>query len=200
MDFEEMVKQRYATKLFDKNRKVDEKLVDRLIEIIRLSPSSYNLQPWKIKIVKDDETKKKLFKASYNQPQVETCSHLLVFCVDTDVTSRLKKIEQAMREKCVEDEKIRNYNSMITQVVSSMSEKDLVNWLQKQLYIALANALNGAKYLGFDSCPMEGFDPKEYSKILNLPKNLIPTLLCPIGYAADKPREKVRLKKEDIVF
>jgi len=200
MNFEEIVKQRYATKIFDKNRRVDEKLVDRLIEIIRMSPSSYNLQPWMIKIVRDDDTKKKLLKASYNQPQVETCSHLLVFCVDIDVLSRLKKIEQAMREKGVEEEKIKNYSSMIIQVVSSMSEKDLINWLQKQLYIALANALNGAKYLGFDSCPMEGFDPKEYSKILNLPKNLIPTLLCPIGYAADKPREKIRLKKEDIVF
>jgi nitroreductase / dihydropteridine reductase len=45
---------------------------------------------------------------------------------------------------------------------------------------------------------MEGFSPEEYSKILKLPKNLVPTALCPIGYAADTPRPKIRLSKEEI--
>jgi nitroreductase len=47
---------------------------------------------------------------------------------------------------------------------------------------------------------MGGFDPQEFSRILKIPPPLVPTMLCPIGYAADKPMKKVRFAKEDIVF
>ena len=66
------------------------------------------------------------------------------------------------------------------------------------MYIALGNALNGAKALGFDSCPMEGFNAGEYSKILALPNHLVPSVLCPIGYAADKPSAKIRFGINEI--
>ena len=71
---------------------------------------------------------------------------------------------------------------------------------QHHVFLALGNALNGAKSLGFDSCPMGGFDPKEYSRILGLPPNLVPTMLCPVGYAADRPMPKVRFPREEIFF
>jgi len=199
MDFEKIMKERYAAKLFDK-RKIPEETIQKLLDIALLSPSSYNLQPWKIKIISDDETKKKLMPASYNQKQIETCSHLLVLCADTDVLANLEKIAKLMRQRGIDETKINAYVSMIKQVLQEMTEEEILTWTQKQVYILLANTLNAAKSLGLDSCPMEGFDPKEYAKILKLPKNLVPTLLCPIGYAADKPREKLRLSKEDIIF
>jgi len=67
-----------------------------------------------------------------------------------------------------------------------------LSWAQRQVYIALGNALNGAKSLGFDSCPMEGFDPAKYAEILALPKHIVPTVLCPIGFAVDTPHPKIR--------
>ena len=79
-----------------------------------------------------------------------------------------------------------------------MSEEQKLSWSQRQAFLALGNALNGAKSLGFDSCPMEGFDPKEYAKILGLPGNLVPTALCPIGYASDKPNPKLRFPKDEV--
>ena len=79
-----------------------------------------------------------------------------------------------------------------------MNEEQKKSWAQKQTYIALGNALNGAKALGFDSCPMEGFNPEEYSKILALPKNIIPSVLCAIGYAADEPPTKIRFEIDEI--
>ncbi|MBU5689609.1 MAG: NAD(P)H-dependent oxidoreductase [Candidatus Aenigmatarchaeota archaeon] len=199
MEFERIVKERYAAKSFDK-RKIPKELVDRLIEIIRMTPSSYNVQPWKIKIIEDDETKKKLMSASYNQPQVETCSHLFVLCADIDVEKNVDKIAELMIKEGVEKDKANAYSKMVKSFLKSLSKEEIIVWAQNQVYIALSNALNGAKALGFDACPMEGFDPKEYSKILKLPKNLIPTVLCPIGYANDKPRKKIRLTKDDIIF
>jgi nitroreductase len=47
---------------------------------------------------------------------------------------------------------------------------------------------------------MGGFDPKEFTRILKIPSPLVPVMLCPLGYAADKPMPKIRFAKEDMVF
>lgn len=193
MEFKEIVEKRYATKSFD-GKKIPKEKVDELIELIRLSASSFNIQPWKIKVISDDETKKKLLPVSWNQPQITSCSHLLVFCADTDIKSKIDKLEK-LTGKGAEQ-----YIKMMRDFEKNMPEDKKLVWAQKQVYIALGNALNGSKALGFDSCPMEGFSPDEYSKILKLPKNLVPTLVCPIGYANDTPRPKLRFSKKDILI
>jgi nitroreductase len=84
--------------------------------------------------------------------------------------------------------------------VAGMTREQQAAWSQAQTYLALGNALNGAKSLGFDSCPMGGFDPKAYSRILKIPTHLTPVMLCPIGYAADKQGPKIRFPRSEIVF
>lgn len=191
MEFEKIVNGRYATKLFD-GRKLPEDKVNRLFEIIRQAASSFNIQPWKIIVVKDQKLKEKLQPATWNQQQIPTCSHLLVFCADTDIAGNIDRLEKLMIENGADKESIKGYMDMMRGFEKGLNEQQKLSWAQRQAYLALGNALNGAKALGFDSCPMEGFSPAEYSKILNLPKNLVPTALCPIGYAADKPKPKLR--------
>jgi nitroreductase len=200
MEFKDIVKERYATKKFDGRTIPDEK-INELFDIIRFSASSSNVQPWKIKVIKDKATKELLLSASYNQPQIMSCSHLLVFCADTDLTGKLKKIVDLMKAEKSPEQNIKEYTAMVEGMLSKMpSEETQLSWSQRQLYLALRNAINGAKSLGFHSCPMEGFSPEQYSEILKLPKNIVPTALCTIGYAADVPRPKLRLKKEDVFF
>ena len=197
MNFEKIVQERYATKLFD-GKIVLESKVNGLLEIIRLAPSSYNIQPWKIIIVTDSETKEKLSAASWNQPQIKSCSHLLVFCADKNILENINKLERLMIENGAKSESIKQYVEAMKNFEKNLSEEQKLAWAQRQTYLALGNALNGAKYLGFDSCPMEGFDSKAYSEILKLPENIVPTALCPIGYASGKPAPKLRFPKEDI--
>ncbi|MFA5796841.1 MAG: NAD(P)H-dependent oxidoreductase [Candidatus Woesearchaeota archaeon] len=191
MEFSEIVKQRYATKSFD-GKTVPKEKVDELLEMIRLSASSFNLQPWKIKIIEDKTTKEKLVPASWNQPQITSCSHLLVFCADTDVKNHIDKLEAIM------DTGTSAYVEMMRNFESTMPDDKKLSWAQRQVYLAVGNAINGAKSLGFDSCPMEGFNAEAYAKILDLPKNLIPTAIVPIGYATDTPRPKIRFDKKDV--
>ena len=73
---------------------------------------------------------------------------------------------------------------MAAQFAGPMSPGQRLAWSQAQTYLALGNALNGAKSLGLDSCPMGGFNPDEFTRILNIPKPLVPVMLCPVGYAA----------------
>lgn len=198
MEFKQIVMQRYATKLFD-GRKLPQGKVDELLEVIRYAPSSFNIQPWKIIVIGDKETKEKLAPVSWNQKQITSCSHLLVFCANRDIAGNIGKLEKLMTENGANPEDIRPYIKAMRDFEKSLSDAEKLSWAQRQAYLALANALNGAKSLGFDSCPMEGFDPASYSKILKLPSNIIPVALCPVGYAADKQKQKLRFTEDYVL-
>ncbi len=168
--------------------------------MVRFAPSAINLQPWKIKLVTDQKVKELLRPAAFNQEQVTSCSHLLVFCADPDYDSLIKRLGALLKTNNVPEEMQKMVIGMAVQFTGPMSPEQRLAWSQAQTYLALGNALNGATSLGFDSCPMGGFDPKEFSRILKIPAPLIPTMLCPVGYAADKPMPKLRFPKEEIVF
>jgi len=199
MQFRDCVMQRYATKKFD-GKKIPENKVNELLDLVRFAPSALNLQPWKIRIVTDQKTKEELRKVSNDQDQITSCSHLLVFCADADYDSLIKRLGVLMTAHKVPNEVISMVTGMASQFVAGMSGEQRAAWSQAQTFLALGNALNGAKALGFDSCPMGGFDPKGYAKILKIPAHLTPVMLCPIGYAADKPGPKIRYEREEIVF
>ena len=197
MELNDIITARYAAKKFD-GRKIPNEKVNSLLEMIRLAPSSFNIQPWKIIVISDRSLKEKLAPSSWNQPQITSCSHLLVFCADKDVAGNIAKLENLMISSGAKPESIKEYIAMMRGFEEGLSDERRVSWAQRQTYIALGNAVNGAKSLGFDSCPMEGFSPEEYIKILKLPSSLIPTALCPIGYASDTQKQKLRFPKEDI--
>ena len=197
MDFEKIVRERYAAKLFD-SRKIPEDKVSKLLDIIRYAPSSFNIQPWKVIIVTDPAKKEKLAPASWNQPQIKSCSHLLIFCANTDVAGNIDKLEKLMVNSGTKPEEAKKNTDVMRNFEKNLTDEQKLSWAQMQTCLALGNALNGAKYLGFDSCPMEGFDPQAYSKILKLSDNLVPTALCPIGYSNDNPNKKLRFSREEV--
>jgi nitroreductase/dihydropteridine reductase len=199
MEFKDIVMKRYATKKFD-GKKIEQKKVDELLEMIRYSASSLNLQPWRIKVISDPKILEGLAPAAYNQTQITTCSHLLVFCADKDLIGRRNFIEKTLIKNGGNKESLKGYMDMIDGSINNMNPDQKLSWAQRQTFLAIGNAINGAKSLGFDSCPMEGFNPQEFSKILKLSENLVPTALVTIGYAADVPRQKFRLPKEDVFF
>jgi nitroreductase / dihydropteridine reductase len=199
MQFAECVMQRYATKKFD-GKTIPEKKVNELLDLVRYSASALNLQPWKIKVVTDKKTKEDLFNVSNNQEQVTTCSHLLVFCADADYDALIARLGALMKKNHVPDDVVKKVTGMAAMFAKSMTQEQRAAWSQAQTYLALGNAINGAKSLGFDSCPMGGFDPAGYTRILKIPKHLTPVMLCPIGYAADTPGPKIRYERSEIVF
>ncbi len=199
MEFKDIVMNRYAVKKFD-GKTVPEEKINELIELIRYAPSALNLQPWKIRIVKDQQQKEQLRPAAFDQEQITTCSHLLVFCADPDYDSLIKKLGALLKENSVPDEMRTMVTGMAARFAEGMTPDKRLAWSQAQTYLALGNALNGAKSLGLDSCPMGGFNPDEFTRILKIPKPLVPVMLCPVGYAADKPMPKLRFRKEDILF
>lgn len=103
-----------------------------------------------------------------------------------------------MQRSGMDEKSLETYVNYMRGFEKGLSSEQRLSWAQRQCYLALSNALNGAKALGFDSCPMEGFDPKGYVAALKLPAHIVPVALCPIGYASDTPKPKVRFAKEDV--
>lgn len=196
--FKEIVMQRYATKRFD-GRTVHEETIRELLELVRFAPSAINLQPWRIRVVTDPAEKERLQPAAYDQPQVTTCSHLLVFCADPDYDGLIRKLEGLLRKNGVPDEMRETVIGMSRQFTAPMTPEQRLSWSAAQTYLALGNALNGAKALGLDSCPMGGFDPAAVSTILGIPAPLVPVMLCPVGYAADERGPKLRHPLEELL-
>lgn len=196
MDFSDIVKKRYAAKKFT-GEILSEDKIDSLLELIKYAPSSLGLQSFKVIVVRNQALKDKLSPASYDQAQIKTCSHLLVICADTDMDTHVNAYFKVMEAQGVTQEKIKARKELMNRYISNNT--DVKTWAQKQCYIALGNALNGATSLGLDSCPMEGFDPVAYKEILELPENLYPTVLAPIGIAADEAGTKIRLP-DNVLF
>ena len=199
MEFQDVIRQRYASRQFEE-RPIPETKIDELLELVRLTPSGLNLQPWKIKVITDQKTKDQLYPVSGDQPWVATtCSHLLVFCANTDLAPLVAKIDEGMRAAGVPDQA----RAHVVELATDLSRQPLEvrrTYAQNMVFLALGTAINGAKALGFDSCPMTNFQPEGYARILNIPAHLIPTALCPLGYGTDKPMPKRRLTKAEIVF
>ncbi|HEX7468599.1 MAG TPA: nitroreductase family protein [Methanobacterium sp.] len=197
MDFKELLMTRYATKKFD-GTKIDGTKIDQLFEMIRFAPSALNLQPWKIKVVTDEKTKTRLSAASMEQAQIKTCSHLLVFCADTDLSGNADKITNLMKKVGVPDENLKQVQEVMKIFLSNFDNETGINEAQCNVFIAAITAIFAAKSLGIDSCPMQGFNAEAYSEILEIPSGIVPTILVPVGYPADKPMPKLRFPKEDI--
>jgi nitroreductase / dihydropteridine reductase len=199
MNFTDIVMQRYATKKFD-GRKISDELINQLLDLVRFAPSALNVQPWKIKVITDQQIKEQLKPAAFNQEQITTCSHLLVFCADPDYNGLIKRLGDLLKANKVPSEVQTTILTMAQNFADQMTPEQRLSWSQAQTYLALGNALNGAKALGFDSCPMGGFNQAEFTRILNIPAPLVPVMLCPVGYAADTPMPKMRFPIEDILL
>lgn len=194
MDFSEIVTSRHAAKRFDE-RALPPDQVEALLDLIRLAPTSLNLQPWCVVVVSESQTKEALAEAAWGQAQIGSCAHLLVFCANTRLEELADRLEERMR--AASSEPVEGYMTMVRGWIARLGAERL-GWAQRQTYLALGNGLNGAKSLGFDSCPMEGFQADAFAELLGLPEHLVPTALLAIGYAADTPRPKLRFARDEM--
>jgi hypothetical protein len=97
MEFREAIMRRYATKQFA-GRPIPDDLISQLLEIVRWAPSGLNIQPWRIKIVTDPHLKEQLSAAAWDEPQIMSCSHLLIFCADTDYAGLVERLLPARED------------------------------------------------------------------------------------------------------
>ncbi len=194
---------RYATKKFDPEKKLTDGQRHMLEEALRLSPSSFGLQPWKFIVVSDPEIRAKLREAAWDQPQITDASHLFVLAVKKNIDAA------AVNAFVTSTAQIRN---VAPETLSGLSDKSIGartpdnarEWASRQVYIALGILLAAAAGEGIDACPMEGFDPKRFDAILGLEALGVESrVLAAVGFrASDDPAAKIvksRFAKDEVI-
>jgi nitroreductase/dihydropteridine reductase len=159
MNFLESMEQRYTTKKYNASKKISHQQIEELKQILRLSPSSINSQPWKFTIVENDNLKIELSKVSWlNTSKVLDAHAVIVFSRIDSVSDFEAQINSALPEGAVG-----YYNEFI----KSKPEAEIKSWFEKQVYLALGIFLSACANMGIDSTPMEGIEPEKYDLILN---------------------------------
>lgn len=203
--FIENLNWRYATKEFDTSKKVSRGDLDEIIEVFRLSASGFWLQPWKLFVIEDEDLKKQIMGAAWNQKQVWENSYLLVFAKNLNVDKNLvdKYLDRSAELNWISRYDLSGYEQTLLWFVDSTPREYLQIFSENQVYLSLWNILAFLADKKIDSCPVWGFDNEKVDAILSLrDKWFASVILLPIGYRSENDtnlkRKKVRFEKEDI--
>lgn len=159
MNFLEKMKSRYTVKKYNPQGTISEEQIQQLKEILHLSPSSINSQPWNFVFVNNPKIKEQLAEASYfNKEKVLESSQLIVFQALKNPVDFEKQIEENLPEGSI------NYYKTF---VKPKGEAEIKSWLKHQVYLSLGIFLSACADMGIDSTPMEGIENEKYDAILN---------------------------------
>jgi len=193
---------RYATKKFDTSKKVSAEDLATLKEAIRLSASSYGLQPYKVLLVENPALRAQLQPVAWGQSQIVDASNLIVFANITNVGD--KEIDAYFKDmtttRGIPMEAVQGYSDFMKSKIASLSLEAKNNWTAKQTYLALGNLLNAAAELKIDVTPIEGFEPEKFNEILGLNQlGLNASLVATIGYrhAEDDTQHYAKVRKSN---
>ena len=186
MQYNEVVTKRRSINFFDPERDVAQDLLNSVIETAALAPSSFNLQPWNLIVLRDREEKEKLKALAWDQPKVVEAPVVLIVLAD----------KNGWQEGHPTVEK--NWEEMLKTGSMNPEQRDwflgaaksLYNWSpDAQLAFAAKNTgffgmglMYAATANGLESHPMDGFDHEGVRKAFNIPDNFWIPLLLAVGY------------------
>ncbi|TCM66980.1 nitroreductase/dihydropteridine reductase [Acinetobacter calcoaceticus] len=196
MDVLTAIQQRYTSKAYDPTRSIPTAQFERLIQLLRLTPSSINIQPWQFMVADHAHAKQRIAKAlvdkyAYNAPKVLASSHSIVFCSKTDIDEQ--HLDRILQQE-IQDGRFRDLKAQQGQQQSRQGyvdfyrqEKgDISRWTENQTFIALGQLLLAASFEGIDATPIGGFNEQILSQELNLTaQGLKPSVIVALGYHHD---------------
>ncbi len=206
MNFREISEKRRSINFFDPAKEVGEELLGELIDLAARTPSSFNLQPWNLIVLRDQESKEKLKKLAWDQPKIVEAPVVLIVLAD----------KTGWKEGHVTVEK--NWQQMLDSGAMQPEQRDwflnaaqsLYNWsADANLAFAAKNTgffamslMYAAIELGLHSHPMDGFDHEGVREAFNIPDNFWVPLLLSVGYAKpglELSAAKWRKSREEII-
>ena len=179
------ITQRRSVKHYDADYKLSEAEVNKLLELALLSPTSFNMQNWRFVVVQDQALKEEIWLASWKQNQIKDASLLLVLCADLNAHERNPERYWANAPEQV--------SATIVPMIKGFYKDNAQlqrDEAMRSTGIAAQTLMLAAKAMGYDSCPMVGFDPKKVAEIIKLPEDHIISMLLPIGKAKEAARER----------
>jgi len=184
MEIIDAIEQRRSINFFEPGREIPNEKLEELLEIANLSPSSFNLQPWKVVVVKDPERKRILRQCAFNQPKVEEASAVLIMVADPrGVEENLERVLESWQELgFIKAEMKQSYKEMAKNLYGPEDSLKRKIFAMKNTALYAMNLMIAAKGLGLETHPMDGFDEECIKREFNIPDDKIIPMLVAVGY------------------
>jgi len=185
MDIFEAIESRRSVKHYDPDHEFSEDEINRLMSAAILSPTSFNMQNWRFVVVTDPDLRKELLAASYNQAQISEASVLIILTASLDAYKQ--EPEQYWHDAPPETAK-----AMVGMMTGFYEGNEQLkrDEAMRSVGIAAQTIMLAAKAMGYDSCPMIGFNPKKVAALINLPDNHVIGMMITVGKALKPARER----------
>jgi nitroreductase len=182
MDTIAAIEGRRAVKHFDPNHEMTEQEVEKLLSLAMKSPTAFNLQHWRFVVVQDKEVRQQVRAAAWGQAQVTEASLLIVMCADMGAWNKEPENYWKLAPQEVQD--------MLVPAITGYyngNERVQRDETMRSCGIAAQTIMLAAKAMGYDSCPMDGFDFDAVGKLINLPEDHVITMLVVVGKGVKQP-------------
>ena len=196
MNIAEAIESRRSVKHYDPDHVMPESDLAELIRLTKLAPSSFNMQNYRFLVIRDKELRQKIQAVSWNQAQVTEASVLFIICADLNAHMADPSIYWSHAPQEVQD--------MLGPMIQKFYEGNdqlIRDEAQRSAALAGMTLMLAARELGYDSCPMIGFDAEAVGKLVNLPEDMLISFMIPVGKQAQPAWDRgERLPDETVVI
>ena len=191
----DIIRARRAVKHYDPEVVIAEEQITELKSLIRQAPTSFNIQNWRFVFVKDKDLRAKIRAVGWDQAQMTDASHLIILCADVQAWAKepIRYWEDAPKEA----------QDFLVPAIGQFYEGRF--WQQRDeamrsVGIAAQTIMLAVKDMGFDSCPMIGFDADAVGRLINLPDDHVVGMMIAIGKAMTPAQSKGGYLPDDEIF
>ncbi|MCP4265210.1 MAG: hypothetical protein GY777_06490 [Candidatus Brocadiaceae bacterium] len=200
MDVSEVIKRRRSIRRFKSDPIPDEK-IKLLLESARLAPSGTNTQPWRFIVVKDDDTKNKLRKASHNQRHIKSAPVIIVCCADLKAfRDSPERVDELIESGALPERTREVFIPYLKKGMSTVSKGDLMVAAAANVAIAVEHIVLQAVEIGLGTCWVIWYEDDDVKEILDIPDHVEVMALLPVGIPNEDPAPRPRLNLDEIVF
>ena len=175
----EAIAQRRSVKHYDTSHRMSEEEIERLLSLAVLAPTAFNIQNWRFVVVRDVELRRQIRAVAWDHAQVTDASLLIILCADLKSWEKEPKRYWRNAPDAVSD-------FMVPAIDTYYRDRDQVqrDEAMRSCGIAAQTLMLASKSMGYDSCPMDGFDFEAVGKLINLPEDHVIAMFVAIGKGA----------------
>ena len=191
------IQERRSAKHYDTAAEMPEEDLQQLLDLALLAPTSFNIQNWRFVVVRDPEIRKQIRAAAWDQAQVTEAQVLMVLCADLKAWA--KSPERYWKNAPPETQEI--LVPMIGQFYETAGEVVQRDEAMRSCGIAAQTIMLAAKTMGYDTCPMIGFDAEQVAKLISLPEDHVVSMMLVVGKSAKPAQPRGgQLAKDEVVL
>ncbi|PYS48715.1 MAG: nitroreductase family protein [Acidobacteria bacterium] len=166
------------------NEEVPEEYLNAILSLAGQAPSGYNLQPWRFVVVRDEENRKRLQKVAFNQPKIAEAP-VVIICLGMKDEWKERADEvflEGAKRGAGKVDAWEQARDGALQFITGMQKMDV--WVHRHAMIAFTTLMLVAESYGFDTGPMEGFDPAGVKREFDIPDEAEVCAMIAIGRGA----------------